>query len=572
MERKRKIQEKINYDKSQEPIVISKVTSDIILKQDRPADLMALYWFYYQTAKWQKTEQVRATTSYVAQGLKWGKQRVREAKKELVKLGLIENITTRNKETNLITGHYIYIKFIWWDKNKIDQVTDIHTLDIPQCGKGHTVESKETNALSTNNLNSLNTNKTIYIHFLEFWNKQNIIVHSKITSKRKKVIDKILKNNDYSNEEIFQAFKNYSIVLNSPDYYWDHKWSIEEFLVRGLDRFVDESLPLEVFKVNNNQTSSKTNKNDNPLNNPLNNPTHKSLHLFPKEKIDLFLEEIKTVANKWMNLECWEHGYKPSKSKIYEALLKQKVWLNNLMTGDNLHLVDDWENRVFNSTARRNLGTLTQLSNHYFEWIDGEGAGISLNNEQVLFPDSKTFKRFMLIESDILGVDIQSRGWGEHEHLCIETPHEKIQRCIDNAEELEKKYIIKELIEDNTKENIKWAENCIMEVLTDYEIKINNININWFNEHISDFIGGRKNNGDWKIKFKKIFVDIENKYQLDPTMRKNGYLSSFYNLSKDTIQEILKPTFIPYEKCYFDLPDRRKIYELNTVKDDEDNF
>ena len=34
-------------------IILSKQTLDLFLKQDNPADLIALYCFYYYTAKWQ---------------------------------------------------------------------------------------------------------------------------------------------------------------------------------------------------------------------------------------------------------------------------------------------------------------------------------------------------------------------------------------------------------------------------------------------------------------------------------------------------------------------------------------
>lgn len=94
--------------------------------------------------------------------------------------------------------------------------------------------------------NNLNNN---YKLFLKNWNEQKIIVHKKITSRRKKAIDKVLKNDDYSPEEIFKAFQNYGTVLRSPLYFWDYVWSLEDFLQRGLHRFVDEVDPLNNLKV-----------------------------------------------------------------------------------------------------------------------------------------------------------------------------------------------------------------------------------------------------------------------------------------------------------------------------------
>ena len=153
----------IKYDIQQEPIVISKATSDIILNRDPkkgivqkyPADLMALYWFYYYTAKWQETNQPKATTSYASIALKWSQDRVRRTKKQLIELKLIEDIVTKDKNTNKIIGHYINVKFIWWNKDKIN---NFHTTENPDCGNTLTVENSEGNTLNTNKSNSLNTN------------------------------------------------------------------------------------------------------------------------------------------------------------------------------------------------------------------------------------------------------------------------------------------------------------------------------------------------------------------------------------------------------------------------------
>jgi len=116
----------IKYDIDQEPIVISKPTSDIFLKQKHPTDVMALYWFYYYTAKWQKTNKVYATTSFTAKALNWGKDRVRRTKGVLIKLRMVEDVINKN-ESGKITGHYIKVKFIW-SKEKTT-LRENHTLE-----------------------------------------------------------------------------------------------------------------------------------------------------------------------------------------------------------------------------------------------------------------------------------------------------------------------------------------------------------------------------------------------------------------------------------------------------------
>ena len=74
----------------------------------------------------------------------------------------------------------------------------------------------------------------------EFWNKKNIIKHSKFTEERKKAIQKRLK--DYTIDEIKIAITHYEIILHDENYYWNYKWSIEDFLNRsnGFTTFLDD--------------------------------------------------------------------------------------------------------------------------------------------------------------------------------------------------------------------------------------------------------------------------------------------------------------------------------------------
>ncbi|MHA1395984.1 MAG: hypothetical protein ACTSRZ_20975 [Promethearchaeota archaeon] len=159
---KRKIQrQNLSYSIEEEPIVISKATLDILLKQENPGDLIALYTFYYYTAKWQKTNRPKSTTYYTAKGLNWSEDRVRKRKNILKQLKLIEDIETRG-EGNRITGHYIHVKFIWDKQNfhtpDFPECGDIHPPGFPECGNSQSVENHKGNALNTNNTNALKTN------------------------------------------------------------------------------------------------------------------------------------------------------------------------------------------------------------------------------------------------------------------------------------------------------------------------------------------------------------------------------------------------------------------------------
>ena len=83
----------------------------------------------------------------------------------------------------------------------------------------------------------------IYNRFLEEWNDQGIINHKKVTTRMKKSIDKILKEADYPLVEVFKAFENYANILKSNNYKWSYKWTMEDFLSRGLHKFIDEAQP-----------------------------------------------------------------------------------------------------------------------------------------------------------------------------------------------------------------------------------------------------------------------------------------------------------------------------------------
>ena len=131
-----------------ELIIITKQTFDAFLRSDFPADLIALYNFYYYTAKWQETNQPKCTTGYTAEGLKWSEAKVRRAKKELMRLGLVEDV--QQKVNGKVTGCFIKLNYI------LKQETINHPNDFPQGGVVHRVENLQTNALSPDNINALN--------------------------------------------------------------------------------------------------------------------------------------------------------------------------------------------------------------------------------------------------------------------------------------------------------------------------------------------------------------------------------------------------------------------------------
>lgn len=145
-------------------LILSKQTMDLFLAEENPADLIAVYLFYYHTAKWQGTNQPKATDTYVRKGLKLGRMRVEAAQKVLIRLGLIERVITK-KERGKFEGWYMKIKYIW----KAETEQKVHLSEIKQMEKndhlsdfphvdGSTSGQTATNALSVNNLNALSVN------------------------------------------------------------------------------------------------------------------------------------------------------------------------------------------------------------------------------------------------------------------------------------------------------------------------------------------------------------------------------------------------------------------------------
>jgi hypothetical protein len=138
MIRTKHIQPAYTYRIEEEPIVLSKAVMDLLLQQDKPADLIALYCFYYYTAKWQGLNQCKATISYVAKGLQWTKEKVYKNKNILTYLGLIESVRKRNN-SGKIDGHYVRVNFMWSNVGPVNY--ESHSL-VHQDGNTDTTNNK----------------------------------------------------------------------------------------------------------------------------------------------------------------------------------------------------------------------------------------------------------------------------------------------------------------------------------------------------------------------------------------------------------------------------------------------
>jgi hypothetical protein len=71
----------------------------------------------------------------------------------------------------------------------------------------------------------------------DHWNAQKIIEHRRLTDAIKRRINGALAN--YKPEEIVQAIDNYAFILGSAAHYFKYRWTLADFLTRGLDKFMD---------------------------------------------------------------------------------------------------------------------------------------------------------------------------------------------------------------------------------------------------------------------------------------------------------------------------------------------
>lgn len=87
---------------------------------------------------------------------------------------------------------------------------------------------------------------------LNYWNSKAIYIHCE------EVVEKNIhkKHTDiielYGIEKIKQAINLYSQVFKGDKYYWTHRWSLWDFICRGISKFVPEADPLNNFLIDKN--------------------------------------------------------------------------------------------------------------------------------------------------------------------------------------------------------------------------------------------------------------------------------------------------------------------------------
>ena len=93
---------------------------------------------------------------------------------------------------------------------------------------------------------------------LSFWNSLRIIVHRQITPEISKAIDKALKK--WDEKTITEAIRRYGIVYHDTEYFFKHKWKLENFLTQknALPDFLDEGEKWQNYQRNQQQASPQS--------------------------------------------------------------------------------------------------------------------------------------------------------------------------------------------------------------------------------------------------------------------------------------------------------------------------
>ena len=128
-------------------LILNKITIDRLFQLDNCADCIALYIFYYKTAKWQKTDTVKANDQYVKKSLKWGISKIQKTKQTLKEHGLID-IVQRRKDGK-IEGWFIKVSYLVSVRKadeikiKVQESNNTQNEQVENCTSGN----EETNAL-----------------------------------------------------------------------------------------------------------------------------------------------------------------------------------------------------------------------------------------------------------------------------------------------------------------------------------------------------------------------------------------------------------------------------------------
>ena len=177
----------------------------------------------------------------------WSESTIKRTIRSLEKKGLI------------ITGNYNKVKIDktkWYtiDYEKLERMTSPSGQNDLSSGSKWSHGTGQNDPTNTRDYTENTTDIYIYDIF-DYWNSKGIIKHRSINQQMKSHIKARLK--EYTVDELKKAILNYSTVLNNDEYYWTHKWSLQDFMKpNNVTRFVDEAEPLINFLKKSKRSSA----------------------------------------------------------------------------------------------------------------------------------------------------------------------------------------------------------------------------------------------------------------------------------------------------------------------------
>lgn len=235
-------------DLADDLLILNKITVDRLFQLDNSADCIALYVFYYKTAKWQKTKVVKANDLYVKKSLKWGIDKIRRTKAILKEHGLIDIVQKR--KDGKIDGWYIEISYLVTERKLEDVKIKVQEQEATTPESNNTrnqqVENstsgieeinalkeyikclkKEIEMLKNNNISALQENTVEvsnipYNEIIDFLNEA-VGTNYKSTSKRTRELIKARFNEGYTLED-------FKVVITNKCYDWLQNNEMRKFL------------------------------------------------------------------------------------------------------------------------------------------------------------------------------------------------------------------------------------------------------------------------------------------------------------------------------------------------------
>jgi len=121
--------------------------------------------------------------------------------------------------------------------------------DSERTEKGRSSDDDRTEKSTIKNVENIDQ-EDIYTRIFRYWNAKGIIRHRLLDDKIKRKINGALKG--FSEQEILNAIDNYARIVKDDRYYFSYKWTLKDFLSRGLDMFTDWDIASSNFLKDKN--------------------------------------------------------------------------------------------------------------------------------------------------------------------------------------------------------------------------------------------------------------------------------------------------------------------------------